>query len=383
MSDTFIDFNEAEQRINRVKAMMDHIRDSGNIYIFGAGLYALRLKDYLESLNIEIKGFFVDDGYEDRAMAGPVFPLSSLFDFEDICLIYGMGGGYSSSYYETTDRIRQKTEERKGASFYVMPGDYWMAEAGHLTHEVIDIGYIKEHISEFKDTFDRLEDDLSREVMKEYLYSSITGDSLRLADLGTSPEHDYDLDLLFAGCGEGTVLECGAFDGESIVQMAEYTRCRYPMIALECDEDNYIKCVANTKDYSNIDVIKLGAWDKKARLAIIQSSEASYIMETEDGSEDGIIVDVEAVDSILNGKKAAALIMDIEGSELKALQGARNVIAGGANLAIRVYHRKGDLIDIPRFISEINSSYKYYVRFNRGANLCRTGDETTLYAIAR
>ena len=48
------------------------------------------------------------------------------------------------------------------------------------------------------------------------------------------------------------------------------------------------------------------------------------------------------------------LKMDIEGSELKALHGGANFIKDNEpNLAICLYHRDCDLIDIPKFVNEL------------------------------
>lgn len=55
--------------------------------------------------------------------------------------------------------------------------------------------------------------------------------------------------------------------------------------------------------------------------------------------------------------------MDIEGSEIEALIGARKQIVNNTpRLAICVYHKKEDLYAIPQLIMEYNSNYKLYLR---------------------
>ena len=71
--------------------------------------------------------------------------------------------------------------------------------------------------------------------------------------------------------------------------------------------------------------------------------------------------------------------MDIEGSELDALKGARNTISTKhPTLAICVYHKEQDLIQIPQFINSLvdDGVYKYYLRFH-GLDLA----ELVFYAI--
>ena len=64
---------------------------------------------------------------------------------------------------------------------------------------------------------------------------------------------------------------------------------------------------------------------------------------------------------ISNGIQKVDLIkMDVEGAELDALKGAKaTILKHHPKLAICVYHRKRDFIDIPRFISGLGLRYEY------------------------
>lgn len=375
----FFDFDEAERRKKEVDGRIEQLKSSDrDVYIFGAGEYAERLKDFLLSKGIVVAGFVVNDHFADKIPGAS--SLSKVASLDNMNLIFGLSCGYSRWFYKKVDQIQKSISKCKNSDFFVT-SDYWLADEGLFSHSFLDNSFLKEHFGEFKQTYEILEDDLSKNIMSEYLYASICHDASKLAELGSNWDYDYDLDLLFDKCDEGVVIECGAFDGKTIAEISEFTKKKYEMIALECDDDNFEKCCKRVKDFPNIHVVKLGAWDKRAKLAIIQQDSASYLKEVDDCSEYENVVDVVNVDS-LTSKRIAVLIMDIEGSELKALKGAQNAIKNGANLAIRVYHKKEDLITIPQYIKSLNANYKFYLRFERGANLCRTGDETTLYAIS-
>lgn len=69
--------------------------------------------------------------------------------------------------------------------------------------------------------------------------------------------------------------------------------------------------------------------------------------------------------------------MDIEGSEMEALKGAENTIGKyKPRLAICVYHKPEDIIEIPLKILELNPEYKLYLR-----HYSYIHTETVLYAI--
>ena len=71
--------------------------------------------------------------------------------------------------------------------------------------------------------------------------------------------------------------------------------------------------------------------------------------------------------------------MDIEGSELAALKGAKNTIQKyKPNLAICIYHKIEDFYTIPKYIKEIAPEYKLYVKHHTDMEW-----ETVLYASVR
>ena len=383
MIDFVFDYAKADRMRKNFDIILNNIKtDNRDVYILGAGKYAQGLRDFLFSKQINVKGFVVDDEYIHRTTIDSLLPFSDILKSNNFDLIFGICCGFTDWFDIKTKEINNAVSQCPNSKFYVF-SDYWMIDQGLIYHDVIDSVFLKNHISEFKETFNILEDDLSRETMIEYLYASIGRDASSLSNLWSDDKNDYDLNLLFNDCKCGVVIDCGAFDGKSIVQMSEYLKDSFQMIALECDEENYIKCCERISSHPNIKAINYGVWDKRTKLGVSQSADQSYLVEVNDDNYVGNTVEVTDIDSLIGSNSVAALIMDIEGSELKALNGAKKTIESGANLAVRVYHKKEDLITIPQFIKSINSSYHFYLRFNKGASLCRTGVETTLYAIMR
>ena len=89
-----------------------------------------------------------------------------------------------------------------------------------------------------------------------------------------------------------------------------------------------------------------------------------------------IHIETVRLDDILRGKQISFIKMDIEGSELEALQGAEEIIRNQKpKLAICVYHKKEDIISIPSLLLKYNSNYKFKLR-----HYSTSPSETVLYA---
>jgi hypothetical protein len=94
-------------------------------------------------------------------------------------------------------------------------------------------------------------------------------------------------------------------------------------------------------------------------------------------SEGGEEVQVTTIDKELQGKKVTFIKMDIEGSELEALRGAKNVIMKNRpKLAICIYHKPEDIWEIPSIIMQYYPGYKFYLR-----HYSLTDSDTVLYAL--
>ena len=88
------------------------------------------------------------------------------------------------------------------------------------------------------------------------------------------------------------------------------------------------------------------------------------------------VLEVVALDDVIDDS-VTFIKMDIEGSELKALEGAKGLIKKyKPKLAISVYHKPEDIVELPLYIKTLIPEYKLYLRHY--SNFYR---ETILYAI--
>lgn len=147
------------------------------------------------------------------------------------------------------------------------------------------------------------------------------------------------------------------------------------IIAFEPDPVSYSKCVdiLKIKEIPYTRIYNIGLWNKKDELSFIIAEGGNSRI-----SDEGTIkVQLNTLDDILKGEKVSLIKMDIEGAELKALEGCEKTIKKHKpRLAICVYHKLEDIIEIPAYIHKIEPNYKLYMR-----HYSNKSKETVLYAV--
>lgn len=168
-------------------------------------------------------------------------------------------------------------------------------------------------------------------------------------------------------------VDGGCFDFETSEMLIN--KCKAEKIyAFEPDPDNLIKVQDKVDKMGilNAEIIHAGMWDCNTTLRF--NSQGSIMSRVDENGKNEI--KVVAIDEVIHGK-VTFIKMDIEGSELKALHGAEQKIKKyKPKLAICIYHKPEDLIDIPAYIHSLVPEYKFYIRHYS----CNQA-ETVLYAI--
>lgn len=168
-------------------------------------------------------------------------------------------------------------------------------------------------------------------------------------------------------------IDVGTFDGATTIDFIKWTGERYKKIYMLEPLKNMYEHLSNSdfgkKD--NIEIYNNAAWNKKETLNFNEKSTSSRIVSNGTACVNGI-----EIDEIIKEEKVTFIKMDIEGSELKALEGARKTIeVNTPKLAISIYHKLGDVLEIAAYLLEIVPEYKFCIRhYSSGL------DETVLYA---
>lgn len=166
-------------------------------------------------------------------------------------------------------------------------------------------------------------------------------------------------------------VDAGAYNGDSIQKFMEWGENYSRIYAMEPLAD--MCAVIEKKGLPNVDVINCAAWNENARIYFGENARGSGV--ADNGKE---IVQGRTIDSVVDGNKVTFIKMDIEGAELKALEGASETIMRyHPRLAICIYHKFMDIYEIGKYILELNPDYKLYIRHYTTCNW-----ETVLYAEA-
>ena len=173
-------------------------------------------------------------------------------------------------------------------------------------------------------------------------------------------------------------IDAGALDLGTSTRFAKLCKdnnVNFKIYAFEPDRISYKKCndVLSNTSFPNLKLYNLGLWHENTTLYFSEQGDgSSRIMQ----QEMPVSAKVVSLDSCITDK-VTFIKMDIEGAELNALKGSREIIKKyKPRLAVSVYHKKEDLIEIPLYIKELVPEYKLYIRHYSNAAI-----ETVLYAV--
>lgn len=154
----------------------------------------------------------------------------------------------------------------------------------------------------------------------------------------------------------------------------------------EPDKEIYIEAKETLKECANIVFVNKATSDYNGEIQIGQSLGVMQTIEKgifeENGNE--AVFEVCKLDDFFkeaNEKKIDMIKMDIEGAEYATLNGAADLIKNHKPiLAICIYHRQEDLIEIPQFCLSLfrEEAYDLYLR-----HYSDTQSETVMYFVPR
>lgn len=357
----------------------------GEIYLFGAGNHLPFVVEFMRKYGVPIKGiidsnrpsgFYRNPGKGSDDGDIPIINFEEFLSEKDVerdCWIVMAAPSAEESIRETVARYLPKAE------IFSFETELYMLFFPLQNIEPYR-AYLLEHWNELLNLYDAFADDLSRDTLISVLKGRLTGD-MRWFQQCCMPDQYYPDGIIQFSQGE-IIVDLGAYDGDTL---AEFIRRCPDYGAAYCFEPNseVLPMLEQYREQQkslgrHIYVIPKGAWDQSTVLYFSLKGitmTQSYISSGPQ-KEYSFKIETAAVDEEVK-EPISYMKMDIEGSEFRALHGAeRQICENHPKLAVCVYHKNEDILDIWNYLRKLVPEYRFYLRHH-----LITGVETVLYAV--
>lgn len=316
------------------------------IYLYGMGDGALRILAVMRQFQIPVAGIFASDEFvRGHDFAG--YPVRKLSELEAEVRDFVVVLAFAVCSPAMIDRVRTLSEKY---TLYVP--DVPVVGGGIFTPD-----YCTEHEEEIRQVYQSLADERSRQIYANLINFKISGNPAYLIDQVDSKDDIWN--RVIQPTNHEIYVDLGAYNGDSIREMLEYTRGKYHrIIAVEPDRKNYKKLVKFVGDTPSVQCYQCTAWCVDTELSVASKTGRQSTVAAE-----GAMTPARAVDNLLAGNPVTLLKMDVEGAEREALWGASRSIARYApKLMISLYHRNEDIYELPLLVKKINPRYRLFIR---------------------
>lgn len=336
-----------------------------SLVLFGAGHLGMKTLAGLRKIGIEPLAFADNNSKLWNSRIEGIEVLSP----QDAAHKYGSNAAFVITIWRALggDRQAQRREQliklgcQKVASFGQL---FWKYPDVFMPHYCLDLPHkFHEHRDELRKAFYLWSDDDSRRGYLAQLRFRLLMDFNELPSPVLHPQ--YFADDLFDLLPNEMFIDCGAYDGDTIKEFLHRRGLSFnEIIAFEPDPVNFqnlqeytSSLVGSIKDKITCLQLAVGANKGKLRFEA-KGTVQSAVTETGD-----LVVDCVPMDEFLVNKMPTFLKMDIEGAEVDAMIGVREVLQKARpTLAICVYHRPDHLWRIPLIIDSISNDYHFYLR---------------------
>ena len=316
------------------------------LVIWGAGSMSYSVRKVLKKNGIPVTACWIDHAKSTDVDGIPVMPIDEIVDkYGTVNVVFG------HSKYELADTIANKEGIHKCFCLVNVCYEQW----NHLSYK-----FVRDHIKDYYETYQHLEDELSRECMVAFLNCKMTEDFHYL--LPVCREKAGYFENPFFEIGESECLaDIGAYDGDTIREFL-FAKKRYNKIyAIEPESENFnqLKQYVDREKLHNIQLFQCGCWNSNTVLCFHEDKESSGFDSS--GKEN---LKVYKLDDLLSGNDVTIIKINFLNGVCETLDGAANIIKKQMpKLVIMVGFDEWGLIKIPKKVKELNSNYKISLRY--------------------
>ncbi len=336
---------------------LSHINELSTfpIVLYGAGLHASEIESYLQGKKICISGCFVDDRYlnfEHRVS----LPVHSFDTIKETFDKFNVVVGFCNDPVVVHERFNRIKGEKVNSVQFI-DCRFWQE------FEKLDLASIKKNENNYNKVCAFFSDEKSQNTYVEFINAKLTHDPSRLYGLYSKPQYFPDDLPIFIPTSDDIYIDGGAYTGDTLIDVMAMTGARgcAKYYAFEPDAKNAekLRSVVDARHWNFVKVIEKGLWSQPSRVNFAENNDTGSAV----NAIGNVQIDVDAIDTF--NIPASFIKMDIEGSEYKALVGARETILKyRPNLLISLYHKPEDLLQIPLYIKSLCPEYRLYLRIH-------------------
>lgn len=310
--------------------------------IYGMGNGADKVIDEFNRLEIPILGVTASDDFV-RGQIFRGFTVKKLSDFEGDFIV---AIGFATCIPEVMNHIYSLSEKYR----VIVPcvpvfGD-----------EIFNREFVEKNADKINAAHSLFEEESKR--IFEGCINFMFGGELETLKSITSEKDEVFKNVLKLNSSE-SYLDLGAYKGDTVEEFLHYCGGDYESItALEPDRRTFRKLC----DYLEI-IPRSTAYQKIIYNEITTLCFSSKAGRQSTIADKGEEIETATVDMLCQNKSVTYIKMDVEGAEKEALEGAKTTLKEQKpKLNIALYHRSGDIFELPLKIAQTNSDYKFHIR---------------------
>jgi FkbM family methyltransferase len=319
------------------------------VYIFGLNKYGVSIASWLDKRHINVIGYIDDYSKELTFNNLPVY--KSNIDFTGNAIINCVVEGRTIDVEKLIKKLNP-----------LFSGNYISLEYT-FEGEVIPIDFLEntdsilENKNSYLNIYSLLNDQQSKDEFRDLINFRLNRNIYYLKNFKYKINEQYFEDFVVLPASP-IFIDGGGFDGSTSLEFINNHPYYEKIYYFEPTEPSMDSSKLNLINNNNIHFFLKGLWSHNTKLHFnVELGSANKISDV-----GRFTIDTISLDNIINSK-VDFIKLDIEGAEVEAINGAKNIIEKyKPKLAICIYHKQTDFINIPKIIMELNPDYKVYLR---------------------
>lgn len=325
------------------KSSWEKIKDSGlPVVVYGMGNGADKVIDEFVRLEIPVKGVTASDDFvRGQMFRGHKVTKLSEFDGEFIIAV-----AFATCIPEVMNHIFSLNKKYR----VIVPcvpvfGD-----------EIFNREFVDKNKEKIYAAYELFEEN-SKKIFAGCVDFIFGGELEKLKEITTPKNEAFENAIRLES--KENYLDLGAYRGDTVEEFLQYCGGKYESItALEPDRRTYKKLCDYLENIPNSTAYQKAIYREIKTLTFSSNAGRQSAI-----SSKGEEIEAITVDELFKDKAVTYIKMDVEGAEIDAIEGAKETLKKQKpKLNIALYHRSGDIFEIPLKIAKINPNYKFFIR---------------------